>query len=180
MFPKKYKLSILIIFFLVSVFVFSKTANTQMMGDFPSVTPSTQDINEINERKNLLNDFKNNKITCSSLQNDDFEKIGEYVMNQQIGDSQKHVQMNLMMKQMMGQQGEENMHITLGRQATACDNQNAQNLSKGGFTNMMGWGYPTMMGNSGALNGYLGIITWAVVLIDLILLGVWLFKKIQK
>ncbi|KKR93081.1 MAG: hypothetical protein UU73_C0001G0262 [Candidatus Daviesbacteria bacterium GW2011_GWA1_41_61] len=38
---------------------------------------------------------------------------------------------------------------------------------------MMGWG------GGGALFG-LGLIFWLVLLIDLILLGIWLWKQIQK
>lgn len=40
------------------------------------------------------------------------------------------------------------------------------------------WGYGNMMGWSGGFG--LGILTWIVLLIDLILLGVWLWKQIQK
>ncbi len=49
---------------------------------------------------------------------------------------------------------------------------------------MMGyWGTRDMMnwGNGGmAWFGILGIIFWLAILIDLILLGFWLFKQIQK
>jgi len=41
---------------------------------------------------------------------------------------------------------------------------------------MMGYGYGDMMGGFGAL----GAITWLVVTIDLVLLGVWLWKKISN
>lgn len=41
----------------------------------------------------------------------------------------------------------------------------------------MGWNYGTMMNGS---FGFFGSIVWAVVLIDLILLGIWLWRKIQK
>lgn len=42
---------------------------------------------------------------------------------------------------------------------------------------MMGYGYGGMMGGGGF--GALGFITWLVVMADLILLGVWLWKKIK-
>jgi len=40
---------------------------------------------------------------------------------------------------------------------------------------MMGWGY------SGMMNGYgfLGFLTWVVVFVDLVLLGVFLLKKLR-
>lgn len=44
---------------------------------------------------------------------------------------------------------------------------------------MMGWGwdYANMM-NSGF--GFLGFFIYAAVFVDLVLLGIWLWKKIQK
>jgi len=40
---------------------------------------------------------------------------------------------------------------------------------------MMGWGY------SGMMNGYglFGFLTWLVVFVDLVLLGVYLLKKLR-
>ena len=37
----------------------------------------------------------------------------------------------------------------------------------------MGYGYSGMMGG-------FGLITWTIVIIDLILLGIWLYKQINK
>lgn len=47
---------------------------------------------------------------------------------------------------------------------------------------MMGyWGYGGMMGSGfGVLGAILGAILWLVILVDLILLGFWLWKQIQK
>lgn len=41
---------------------------------------------------------------------------------------------------------------------------------------MMPYAYGSMMGGAGLL----GFITWLVVLTDLVLVGVWLWKQIQK
>lgn len=38
----------------------------------------------------------------------------------------------------------------------------------------MGYGYGGMMG------GGLGVVLWAIVLIDLVLVGIWLYKQINK
>jgi hypothetical protein len=40
---------------------------------------------------------------------------------------------------------------------------------------MMGYG-PGMMGSAGAF----GAITWLVILVDLVLVGIWLWKQINK
>lgn len=47
---------------------------------------------------------------------------------------------------------------------------------------MMNWGSNNMMnfGSGMVWFGFLGFIFWLVVLIDLALLGVWLWKQIQK
>ncbi|KKR70405.1 MAG: hypothetical protein UU13_C0006G0007 [Candidatus Nomurabacteria bacterium GW2011_GWB1_40_7] len=41
---------------------------------------------------------------------------------------------------------------------------------------MMGYGY----GYSGIMGGGFGLIIMAIVVIDLILLGIWLYKQINK
>lgn len=41
---------------------------------------------------------------------------------------------------------------------------------------MMNYGYGGMMGGSSTL----AVLTWLVVIVDLVLLGVWLWKHIQK
>jgi hypothetical protein len=42
---------------------------------------------------------------------------------------------------------------------------------------MMGYGYgPTTAGWGGGL----GVITWLVVMVDLVLAGIWLWKQISK
>lgn len=43
---------------------------------------------------------------------------------------------------------------------------------------MWGWGYGNMMGGAGF--GLIATLFWIAGFIDLILLGVWLWKQIQK
>lgn len=44
---------------------------------------------------------------------------------------------------------------------------------------MMGLSYGNMMGNWGGF-GFIASLFWIVILVDLILLGVWLWKQIEK
>jgi len=44
---------------------------------------------------------------------------------------------------------------------------------------MMGWGYGSMMGCGGWF-GSLAFVLWVVFFIDLVLLGLWLWKQIGK
>ena len=68
--------------------------------------------------KALYEKLQAKQATCADLADSDFELIGEYFMGQRAGAS--HEQMNAMIKQMMGTQGEEQMHIILGRNQTGC------------------------------------------------------------
>lgn len=89
-----------------------------------------------------------------------------------------------MMKIMMGEQGEEQMHISLAQNITRCySGNNSSSLSnlKGGAFPMMGWGFENMMGgwNNFGLFSLFASIFWLVGLIDLMLLGIFLWKKIN-
>lgn len=54
--------------------------------------------------------------------------------------------------------------------------------TKGGDLKMMNWGYSNMMnfGSGTPWFGFFGFLFWLIVLIDLTLLGIWLWKLIQK
>ncbi len=162
-----------------------------------------QQQKEGQEGKNFLDSLSSRKISCKDIKATDFEKIGEYFMGKALGDTQNHINMNNMMKNMMGEKGEENMHIAIGKKLSGCfineDFSNSMPYSmmammgfpaKGGGSNMMGygvnapkgWDYASMMGWSGSGTWFfvLHLITWAVVLFDLVLLGMWLWKQLKK
>ena len=121
MFQKRFKKLFLVLLILFSFFAFLKTANAQMMGNSePSVTPSAQDIKDIQTGQNLYNKFQSKQLSCGQLKDADFEKIGEYVMNQRFSNTNQHIQMNNQAKQMMGENGEEQMHIQIAKNATGC------------------------------------------------------------
>jgi len=122
MWQRKY--NILFLTMLVVILMFVPKIHAQMMGNFYNQStdvPTQQDLQDIQTGKDLYNKLQAKQATCSQLKNDDFEKIGEHIMNQRFGNTQSHIQMNNTMKQMMGNQGEENMHIKLGMIATGCD-----------------------------------------------------------
>lgn len=45
---------------------------------------------------------------------------------------------------------------------------------------MMGWNYGNMMGSGWGALGLVGFIFWMIIFVDSILLGIWLWQKIQK
>lgn len=83
------------------------------------------------------------QVVCSDLSNDDFGALGEYFMGQMAGAS--HKDMNAMMEQMMGKEGEEQMHAAMGKRLSGCDSSAAFPAQSTGFMPMM----QMMMGGGG-------------------------------
>lgn len=52
-------------------------------------------------------------------------------------------------------------------------------MMRGGGNSMMGTGWGNMMGGWNGV-GALGLIFWIILLVDAILLGMWLWKQLQK
>lgn len=173
-----------LITFLIVTFAFSlifvTRANAQMMG-FTDTQATSSEIKiqqqEEQKGKDLLDNLTNKSISCQELTNEQFEKIGEYYMGQSIGDTSRHITMNSRMKSMMGDSGEEQVHITWGKRGSNCDPSVVMSLNpEGGVFPMMGFYNGTMNWSSGW--GVLCIVFWLVVFIDLVLLGIWLWKQI--
>ncbi len=169
---------------ILGVLVFTLTAqhvNAQMMGSSSSPVDQTaiqQQQAEEQEGKKLLDQLKNKTTTCEKLTDDNFEKAGEYFMGQAIGDTSRHIAMNNMMKSMMGENGESQMHIAMGKRLSGCDTSTSgigimpmMWMMGGGGNPMMGYG-----GWGGIMNGWggFGIIGWIFMIIFwvLIILGV--------
>ncbi len=167
---KKYLLATILSFMLFGLVVHN--ANAQMMGFYgsqPDNSAIQSQQQEEQEGKKLLGQVQNKTTTCQKLTDTDFEKIGEYFMGQAIGNTSQHISMNNMMKGMMGEQGEEQMHIAWGKRGSGC-NTNAQfapTMMGGGGNPMMGYGgWNNMMGG---WNGF-GILGWIPMLLFWVLL----------
>src|SRR3989344_3395226 len=188
---KKY-LSLTIVILSLS-FAFPAFSFAQGMMGFPSSSSNSAALQsqqqEEQEGKQFLDNLNNNTVTCSQLKDADFEKIGEYFMGQSIGDTSRHIAMNEMMKSMMGEQGEEQIHVTWGKRGSGCDTSAAFPSQGAGFMPMMwmvgsafapwsfggtkGGGNPMMGfgGNNimGGWNGF-GLLGWIPILLFWILL----------
>lgn len=86
---------------------------------------------------------QNRELSCGSLTDDQYELLGEYFMGQSAGDY--HAAMNKRMQQMMGESGEEQMHISMGRQYSGCS-QTTYPQGNWNTGSMMSWGVPGLMG----------------------------------
>lgn len=145
---------------------------------------SQGDNQDIQSGQKLYSELVNKKISCEKLKDSDFEKIGEFLMEQQIGNSEKHALMNQMMQNMMSQNGEEQMHIVIGKRGTGCDtnalipqhgdkflpmmgmNGNWNNQDwRGGANSMMGFDWNDMMGWGGFGFGWISMLLFWLILV---------------
>src|SRR4030066_1631119 len=110
-----------------------------------SITPDDHTAREEVEGKEIWEKLQAKQLECNNLTDEQYGSLGEYFMGQSIGNTQRHALMNQMMANMMGEEGEEQMHIAMGKRLSGCE-PNAQVPSNGvGFMPMM-W----MMGSAGS------------------------------
>ena len=163
------------------------------LGSFPDDAVIQSQQQEEQEGKQFLDGLNNKTVTCSQLKDTDFEKIGEYFMGQSIGDTSRHIAMNEMMKSMMGEQGEEQMHIVLGKRGSGCDTSAAFPSQGTGFIpmmNMMWGGWSSSFGNNSTNNmmnfgfgplssfGWIFMILWWVlIIVGIIALIKWIISQ---
>ena len=166
-----------------------------MMGFINSSPDNTAIQNQQQEEKEgqkFLDELTDKIITCLQLKDADFEKIGEYFMGQSIGSTSRHIIMNEMMKRMMGEQGEEQAHIVMGKRLSGCDTSAAFPSQDAGFIPMMGmmgnwqsydnndnynqpYNFNSMMGFGFDRLGWIFMILWWVlIIIGILLLVKWL------
>ncbi|MFS8159641.1 MAG: hypothetical protein ACMG6E_05410, partial [Candidatus Roizmanbacteria bacterium] len=149
------------LFFLIAIFTFlilsPQMVNAQgMMGGNQNTgsTVSTSSSTEQDEAegKAVWDKLENKQVTCSELKDDDFDVLGDFFMGNMMGSN--HESMNKMMTQRLGDDGEKQMHIALGKRLSGC-NANAS-LPNGAsyFMPMMGFSGTGMMnGGSKSLSG---------------------------
>src|SRR3989338_7421158 len=121
---------------LITTFIFGSmlvagSVNAQMMGarlpDGQGFSNTTVDWNEVvehtareeQEGKELWNKLQAKEIACENLGDEQYGVLGEYFMGTMAGDS--HAAMNAMMIQAHGEDGEEQIHIVMGKRLSGCD-----------------------------------------------------------
>ncbi len=140
---------------------------------------------EESEGREIWNMLLNKTTSCENLSDEQFHLLGEYLMGVMAGDS--HAYMNDMMERMFGKQGEEQMHIVMGKRMSGCDTN--ATFGAGGMGDNMMWGMMSMMTGLGAsaigscgLNPVqlsAGNVNTALILLAIaavILLALWLQK----
>jgi uncharacterized membrane protein len=168
----------LLFFLLISVFIFS------------FVFAHTEDVKlnqEIQKGKEIVEKFYRGEIKCQNLNDEDFHSVGEYIMEQMVGGSD-HLTMNKIIEQMHGREGEELMHINMGKRFLGCNEGGKMSMMGGmpmmgywGFWNWRGWNFlAPIFGIVGAL-WLLVILSFPILVLILLILGIiYLIKKLKS
>lgn len=135
---KLFLLIVAIVFFSLS----PQLANAQgMMGGNQNPSPvdstSSSTVQDEAAGKAVWDKLQNKQVTCSDLKDDDFDVLGDFFMGNMMGSS--HDSMNQMMAQRLGDDGEKQMHIALGKRLSGCDTNATLPNGAGYFTPMMGF-----------------------------------------
>jgi len=127
------------------------------------------------------------QTTCADLSDEDFGALGEYFMGQMMGDS--HAAMNAMMIQAHGEDGEEQIHIVMGKRLSGCDASATFPAGSGGWMPMMnmmwgGWSSPFgsyQLNNSMMNFGFtpFGIFGWIFMILWWVLIIAGIFTLIR-
>jgi hypothetical protein len=133
---------------LTLMLVFGTQTHAQMMGmqKVATNTASTETQREEAEGKAIWDKLQNKEVVCKDLKDDDFDVLADFFMANMMGTN--HEAMNTMMAQRLGEDGEKQMHIAMGKRLSGCDT--SAELPKGSdyFTPMMG-GHTGMGGMMG-------------------------------
>jgi len=162
-----------------------------MMGNTATVSDG-HTAREEAEGKAVWEKLQTKELTCEDLSDDNFGTLGEYFMGKMMGAS--HEAMNNMMIQMMGEQGEEQMHVVMGKRLSGCDTSAAFPSQGTGFMPMMqmmmgGWSSPAGLnqGNNSMMNfgfspfggfGWIFMVLWWILIIaGIVALIKWLMAQ---
>ena len=163
------------------------------MGGFSNTSVDWNEVvehttREEQEGKELWNKLQVKEAACADLNDEQYGVLGEYFIGQMAGDS--HAAMNAMMIQAHGEDGEEQIHIVMGKRLSGCDTSAAFPAISGGWMpmmNMMWGGWSSPLGNNSTNNmmnfgfGLFGgfgwifmILWWVLIIAGIVALIKWL------
>ena len=188
---KKHLLLIITLFILSLVIPSMSFAQGMMDGDETVVPKNNGHTAEGEaEGKVLWERLQAKEFGCENLSDEDFHALGMYFMGLMASDS--HEAMDTMMTQMMGEEGEDQMHIAMGKRMSNCESDAPlpQNMMGGGMMSMMmgmvgGGGNPMMGSFSTNPMGIFGwsfgwvfmILFWGLIILGIIVLIRWIANQ---
>jgi len=193
-----------IFFITISIFVFSSAllpgfsfaqgmpalSGVEGMGNTATVSDGHTASGEA-EGKAIWEKLQAQELNCGNLSDDDFHALGMYFMGLMVGDS--HEAMDAMLERMMGEEGENQMHIAIGKRMSGCEPNvpMPQSMADGGMMQMMwgGWSSPFDSNNStnnmmnfgfwhfGSFGWIFMILWWVLIILGLVALTKWLISQ---
>ena len=184
------------IFAAIVISSFATSANAQMMGGFSNTTVDWSEVvehtaREEQEGKELWDKLQAKEGACENLSDEQFGVLGEYFMGQMAGDS--HAAMNAMIARMHGEDGEEQIHIVMGKRLSGCNTSATFPAISGGWMPMMnmmwgGWSSPfgnnatnNMMnfgfGSFGGFGWIFMVLWWVLIIAGIVALIKWLTSQ---
>lgn len=171
--------------------LFSGIISAQGIMDANAINSDGHTAREEAKGKAVWEKLQAKELTCEDLSDDNFGTLGEYFMGQMTETS--HEAMNNMMTQMTGEQGEEQIHIVMGKRLSGCDTSALFPAGSGGWMpmmNMMWGGWSSPLGNNSTNNmmnfgfgpfggfGWIFMILWWVLIIaGIVALIKWLTNQ---
>ena len=166
------------------------------MGNFSNTTVDWNEVvehtaREEQEGKELWDTLQAKEIACENLNDEQFGVLGEYFMGTMAGKS--HAAMNAMMIQAHGEDGEEQIHIVMGKRLSSCDTSASFPAISGGWMPMMNpvrngasngvnmmWGGSMMNFGFGPFGSFVWIfmiLWWVLIILGLVALIKWLTSQ---
>lgn len=167
-----------------------------MMGGWTATSASSADVTQTSQEetqgKAVWDQLRAKQTNCGALTDDEFGHLGEYFMGQMMGTT-VHANMNAAMKAQLGEAGETQLHVALGKRLSSCDTSadfpaNSQGFATmfsmmnggsmmGNFSGSNGYGWGSMMGNWGTTGSVLDwlwmVLVWALVIVAIVALWRW-------
>lgn len=173
--------SAIFVLFVLNLFVFTAPAKASMMVRQTPLLVATESTTAEDELSGKLvwDKLQAKKVTCANLTDDDFDVLGDYFMGQRLGSTAVHETMNSRMTAMMGELGEKQMHISLGKRLSGCDTGFA--IPTNGSSFLPELGLTTMMGRT-SMPGFYNVyplisLIFCLLISTFLVLGIIYFWK---
>jgi len=140
------------------------------------------------EGKEIWQEMEREEVGCKELTDEQFAALGEFFMGEMTGDA--HEAMNTMMTRMMGEEGEEEMHVIMGKRMSGCGGDGTLPMGNVGMMMPMmgmmgGWSNGAAPDTMSSMMGYgfsgfapfgftFMILWWVLIIAGIVALVRWL------
>ena len=166
---KQFRYNVVMLMVPVLMVLAPGAASAQSMMNTQSTSTSEASSTTADEQKgqDIYNQLQNKQTTCSNLNDDDFDVLGDFFMGRMMGSS--HAAMNQYMVDNLGANGEKQVHVAMGKRLSGCD-ANASYPSSVNNYSSLSWMNGMGMMSNGMMNdfGHSGW-SWTSVLLGVLL-----------